>query len=309
MPRCYRFACALALALLPGRVYAQDRLVDRPAFFLGTNVLVGGLSAFANSFFTAEGPDFGTILRGAAGGAITWGGQRLIGTGETALRLPGLEIAALGANVSRNAGERKPVLSDITLPFYPFYLRFRPESGRFVTVRVSAMALAGTAYAMANRDRFQASLDWKESVLSGAPVFRSTSSWIYPFASDAAPNCRHGNGCDGAAAGVHRMGVTWYTTGGRSAAASHEILTHETIHLSQAWRDALLFALPANDAMLRRAGTVGDAITRFAVVDAFLPIAGMNALLAGTLPPTRYGNQWRFYELEARALSGPGRGW
>jgi hypothetical protein len=296
-------AGVIALAAIVQPAHAQERMVDRSGFYLGLNMLIGGVSAFTHSFLTPAHRDPGrAFLEGALGGAVTYGGQRLVGTGVPVLRLPGVQIAAVGSNMARNAGRGAELFSDLTLPFYPFYLRVRPGGDDVLSVRLSAFALATLGLAALDASRMQASLDWKESLLTGAPVFRSTSSYIYPFGGAPPMQCLHGDGCTGAAAGMHRNGISWYTTGGRTPEASRRILTHEVIHLTQVHRDAILHAIPMSDAALARVGGPIGGLARFLVFDAYLPLTGLNQLLATALPQSA-GEPLRLYELEAHALT------
>ena len=294
----------LAMLALPCAGRAQERIVERSEFYLGFNALVGGGAAAVHALL---GPDDVPVLRafakGALGGAVMYGGQRLVGSGREELRLPGVQAVALGASMARNAGAGTPLFSTLTFPVYPFYVQVRPGASRPFALRVSAAAAASLASAVFRNDAFDASLDWRASLLAGAPVFRSAASWIYPFADAPSPGCLHGDGCDGGAAGLHRVGTTWYTTGGRSPAQSAHILTHETIHLTQVVRDALLFGIPASDALTRRAGGAVERIGRFLVFDGFLPLTAVNHGLSLGLPRTGDGHAWRFYEFEAHAFN------
>jgi hypothetical protein len=79
------------------------------------------------------------------------------------------------------------------------------------------------------------------------------------------------------------------------------VLTHEILHLTQVNRDAILHAIPASDATLRAAGGPLAWLSRYVVVDAYLPLTGLNQLLSSALPPSS-GARVRLYELEADAL-------
>jgi hypothetical protein len=304
MPRPAALAL-LAMLVLPCAGQAQQRLVERSEFYLGFNAVVGGCAAAVHALL---GPDDVPVLeafaKGALGGAVMYGGQRLVGSGREALRLPGVQAVALGASMAHNAGAGSPLFSTLTFPVYPFYIQVRPGAGRPISVRLSVAAAASLASAAFRNDAFDATLDWRASLLTGAPVFRSAASWIYPLGGVPPASCLHGDGCDGAAAGLHRVGTTWYTTGGRAAQQSAFVLTHETIHLTQVVRDALLFGIPTSDALTRRAGGAVERIGRFVVFDGFLPLTAVNHGLSLGLPRTGDGNAWRLYEFEAHAFNG-----
>src|SRR5215207_9500369 len=100
-----------------------------PAAYVGFNVWVGAVTAAVRAQRRGA-PVMRAALAGAAGGAVTAAGQRLIGVGPAGLRLPGLQLTALGANVARNAGGGVPVLSDVVLPLYPLYVRIRAGAPR-----------------------------------------------------------------------------------------------------------------------------------------------------------------------------------
>jgi hypothetical protein len=294
----------LAMLALPRAGEAQDRLVDRSGFYLGLNVLIGGGAAVAHALASPADPPLArAFLKGALGGAVMYGGQRMVGAGDVKLRLPGVQTVALGASMARNAGAGAPLFDELTFPLYPFYLHVRPGADRGVRVRVSAVALVSLSLAATHADRYDASFDWKESLLASAPVFRSDASWIYA-AGPAADACAHGDGCAGAAAGLHRLGTTWYTTGGRSPAQSRRILAHETVHLTQFVRDAILFGIPAGDAATHAAGGLLDRADDIVAFDVVLPLALVNQGLSMAMRATAEETSWRIYEFEARTLSG-----
>lgn len=302
MPRSRCALFALLLCVLSGPVRAQD-LSDRKEFYLAFNVVMSGIYAAVGAATRDDGDVLAALAQGAAGGAVTWSGQRLVSDGRPALRLPGVQVAALGANLTRNAARGVPALSDITLPVYPMYLRIRPGAEDAFAVRLSGLGVASLAWASLSSDRFHAGLDWRESLLTGGPVFRSSASHLYPSGPLPAASCLNGRGCADAVAGLHWLGTSIYTTGGRTESASRRVIAHETIHLTQVHRDAILFGIPANDALFARIDAPFRWIGDVFIIDAFLPITVMNHVLAGMLPHHQ-GESWRLYELEARAHAG-----
>lgn len=294
--------CALALAVVRPAV-AQQRMVESPGFYFGLNVVVAGASALAHALLSSDADPLEALAKGALGGAVTFGGQQLVATREPALRFTGIQVAALGSNVARNAGRGLAPFSDVILPLPPFYARIRAGHEDPFTLRMSLLGATALGWALLEADRLQARLDWRETLIAGAPVFRSTSSWIYPARGQRAAECNHGDPCPGGAAGLHWNGVTIYTTGGRSAATSQGILTHELIHLTQVNRDALLHAVPMSDAALAFVGGPAHHIARMLVLDAYLPLTGLNQLMALTAPRTTRGESFRLYEFEAEAIT------
>ena len=282
----------------------QERPGDRPAFYLGLNMVIGGASAVAHSLLAANDVDpLKAFAGGVLGGAVTFGGQELASTGTPALRLPGIQLAAVGSNLARNAGRGVGPLSDLVFPLHPFYVRIRPGTADPVSVRLSLLSAVSLLEAAAAADRFDARMDVKQTLLTGAPVFRSSSSYIYPFAGDTHAACAHGEPCTGWASGFHRNGVSWYTTGGRSPENSANVLTHEALHLTQVNRDVILHAIPASDAALGALGGPLAWLTRYLVVDVYQPLTGLNELLSAGAGSSD-GPALRPYEREVRALTG-----
>lgn len=292
----------VAFLVAPHGAVAQDRLVDRSEFYLGVNVLLGGGVALAQALLSSGDVSPGeAFVKGAFGGALMHGGQRMVGSDRRGLRLLGAQTVAVGASMSRNAGAGAPLASELTLPFYPFYLHLRPGSESPVSVRLSAAATASLAWALVvereeyarsyNRGhRYRVSFDWKETLLTGAPVFRTDHSVIHTDRGDRA--------------GMHRLGTTWYTTGGRRPSQVRAVLAHEGIHLTQFSRDAILFGVPAGDAVLEALGGPFARLRRVLALDLLLPMTVLNEGLSMALPEVPEAGRWRPYEWEARALSG-----
>jgi hypothetical protein len=134
-------------------------------------------------------------------------------------------------------------------------------------------------------------MDWGATLVTGAPVLRSPR-WRLPSASCPPP-------CAGSFA-RHNAGVIVYSA---SAGTDYDLgrtLAHETMHLAQHTRDALLDAIPASDAVLARAGGAGRLLSRFLVVDVLLPMKLIDQGEAH-LRGASLRDSW--YELEARAFA------
>ena len=270
-----------------------DGPLTSPAAFVGFNVWVGAVSAAVRAQRRGARV-LRAALAGAAGGAVTAAGQRLIGVGPAGLRFAGLQLVALGANVGRNAGEGVPVLSDVILPLYPLYLRVQPGATHPVRVRVSAMALRGLAVAAVQRQS-RIRFDPMESLRTGAPVFRSPLNALPLGSSDA--------GCieQRCVVGLHLTGAIIYAGGSdpRLAALRGETLRHEASHLAQFARDGVLFGVPASDRLLAAGGRPGRWLRGWLVADVALPLLGADLL---TTAATSDPDVQSLYEREVRAM-------
>jgi len=273
---------------------AVGGLLGSPATYAALNVWVGGVTAAFRAQRRGTSPWRAAAL-GALGGATTAAGQRLIGVGPRDLRFAGLQLAAVGANVARNAGDGVAPLSDVVLPVYPFYVRIRPGASRPVSLRLSAVAAGGLAATLVRRgDRPR--LDVRESLRSGAPVFRS------PF--DALGG-RHGEraACtpDRCAVGLHFGGTVLYAGGrdARVAEARGGTLRHEAVHAAQFARDGVLFGVPASHRVLSAAGDAGRWASGWLVADVTLPLLGANLLSRAA---SADADRESLYEREVRAM-------
>jgi hypothetical protein len=295
--RLARLCPALLLGLASGRLGAQSAgapILGSPATYVGINVWLGGVTAAVRARQVGASP-WRAALVGAVGGATTAAGQRLIGAAPSGARLAGLQLAALGANVSRNAGAGVAPLSDLVLPLYPFYVRLQPGGRHPVRVRLSAVAAGGLVAALARRsDRPR--LDLRESLLSGAPVFRS------PFdAVGVAPGERAACTPHRCPVGLHLPGAVLYAGGShpRVAAERQATMRHEVGHVAQLARDGVLFGVPASDRVLAAAGRPGRWARGWLVADVALPLLGANFLTAAA---SADGARQSLYEREVRAM-------
>jgi len=182
-----------------------------------------------------------------------------------------------------------PLLSDVTLPLYPLYVRVRPQSSTPITARVSVMSAAKLASVVTGGSRPR--IDWKETLATGAPVF-SSPRWRLPSSSCAAP-------CEGSFA-QHNAGVVIYSASAGTDYDLQRTLAHESLHLAQQTRDAVLDAIPASDAALARFGSGGRLISRFFVVDVLMPLRLIDEGEARMRGASR---RQSWYETEARAFA------
>ena len=258
------------------------------ARYLALNVLIGATTSMARA--AVSGAPIGTTLRkGLIGGSLMSAGMELVGTQSSGTRFVGLQLTALGANITRNADAGVPMLSDVTLPIYPFYVRVRPSAQHPVTARVSTLSAVRLASIMTDGRR--PSIDWTQTLATGAPVFRSPR-WRLPSASCPPP-------CDGAFA-QHNAGMIVYSA---SAGTDYDLdrsLAHESLHLAQQTRDMVLHAIPASDAVLTRLGDRGRRISRFLVADVMQPLRFIDE---GELRIRGAPRRQSWYETEARAFA------
>jgi hypothetical protein len=256
--------------------------------FLALNVVIGATASTARAM-VAGAPLRVALAKGLFGGSLMSGGMELIGTQSRSLRFAGLQLTAIGASVVRNADARAPLFSDVTLPVYPLYLRIRAADAVPITARLSMMSAVRLVSAMAQRDGPR--VDWAETFTTGAPVLRSPQ-WRLPSASCPRP-------CEGAFA-QHNAGVVIYSASAGTDYDLERTLAHESLHVAQQTRDAILDAIPASDAALDRAGPAGRFMSRFFVVDALMPLRLIDEGEARMRGATRR-NSW--YETEARAFA------
>lgn len=137
----------------------------------GVNVALGGLTAGLLQAF--RGGDFtDAFLRGALGGAVTYGGKRLAVEHFDGAGFLARQVASVGDSFVRNAAEGVPLLDRITLPLYLLRLDVHPrDAARRVQPRIDVLTSGWMLYAL-----FQShlSLDPAKSLSSGALVYNSS---------------------------------------------------------------------------------------------------------------------------------------
>jgi hypothetical protein len=284
-----RFSLALVLAT-PLAASAQPFERDRVAHvrYLALNIAIGATSSVARAVASGA-PLRAALTRGVFGGSLMSGGMQLLGTESPSARFAGLQLTAVGASVSRNVDARAPIFSDITLPIYPFYVRVRPQSSTPVTARLSVMTAAKLATVMTSGERPR--VDWRQTFLTGAPVL-SSPRWRLPSASCPPP-------CEGSFA-QHNAGVVIYSASAGTDYDLRRTLAHESLHLAQQTRDAVLDAIPLSDGALGRFGVAGRSVSRFLVLDVLMP---MRLIDEGELRMRGALRRHSWYETEARAFA------
>ncbi len=143
----------------------------REARTFGVNVALGGLTA--GLLQALRGGDFSdAFLRGALGGAVTYGGKRLAVEQFDGAGFLARQVASVGDSFVRNAAEGVPLLDRITLPLYLVRLDVHPrDAARRVQPRIDVLTSGWTLYAL-----FQSHLrlDPAKSLSSGALVYNSS---------------------------------------------------------------------------------------------------------------------------------------
>jgi hypothetical protein len=287
-------AAVLAVtSALPTPLSAQQPFSRSQGFFFSVNVLAGGTSALVRSLMTDASP-LEAFLGGSVGGAVTYTGMRLVGAQQDALIPIGMQTTALGANIVRNSGDGIGLLSDVTLPVLPLYVRYqtrRPEDPR-VSVRLSAASAVSTIYfakEFGDNSRFML----RESLLAGAPAFRGHDPLVF-CSIQMGDHCARGN------RGLASAGTTIYGTSAAEA-ITQQVRFHELIHTAQFHRDAITHAIPVSDWSLRsrsRPGTRQSGLARYIVIDVFLPFHAIGAATT----PLDGTNMTNYLEREADAM-------
>ena len=273
----------------------SQALADQPLFYLATNVALGMVSSTITAWIRDK-PVKPAVLGGAMGGAVTWMGMRLLGTEQRALAFVGLQTSAVGASITRNAGNGIGLLDELTFTPFPLYITVRPRATESrVSVRVSAAALVAAA-SFLSASRWDLEPDWGETLAAGVLVLRSPRLWEPPTTGQPA-GCSMDTICDGALLGRQWSGVLFYTAG-QGPSVSRQILTHELVHVAQFSREAITYAVPASDAVLSLFGDPGRAVSRYLVLDWFTPVRFGNRVLGSIDDGSTY------LELEADAMRG-----
>ena len=284
-------ACiALAVSTTSGTLRAQGRDHDVRAHvpYVALNVVIGATASVARAVVSGA-PVRTALVKGVLGGSLTSGGMELIGTGSPGARFAGLQLTAVGASVARNADAGVPLLSDLTLPIYPFYVRVRPGAPTPVTARLSIMTTVKLAAVMTSSSRPR--VDWGQTFLAGAPILRSPR-WRLPSETCPSP-------CEGSFA-QHNAGVVIYSASAGTDYDLRSSLAHESVHLAQQNRDAILHAIPMSDAAMPRLGAPGRSLSRFFVFDVLMPLRLIDE---GEVRMRGGPRRSSWYETEARTFA------
>jgi hypothetical protein len=232
------------------------------------------------------------LAGGVIGGSLMYTGQRIVGSGKPGRRMLGLQTVALGANVARNIGRGEPALSDLTLPFFPLYVRIRHGMQPAVSIRLSVFSLL-SANSMYRR----------HGTLPDIGRSLSTGALVYPLPLEEMHCYRTVAGeCTVGRIGEHMLGAVGYAIDPVPCTVN-ALMAHEAGHLAQDVRDVVLNAVPASDLVLGRVGAVGRWLSRYVVVDVFLPFSALSHLTGPPVPGDRCGDATTYYECEAEAMT------
>ncbi len=286
--RVYLRAAVLLIAVLvaPGPAAAQSAVHDpepRPLLYWAVNAGIATVAGWIQGRPSGQ-PLHRALLGGLAGGSLLYAGQRMIGAGEPRLRIVALQTAAVGTSLTRNIAMGAPAFSELNFILLPFYVRVRPHGESKVAVRLSAV---GIIQAIRAGRRYGSWPDLKRSLETGALVFAVDDDVLECLS----PQCTVGT------VGQHRFGNFAYAIDGDAC------LRHETLHLLQDVRDTGLHAVPASDWALQRSGSFGRWLSRYVVLDGFLPLHWLGSAVSAERFDAACRGLGSFTECEATAMA------
>jgi len=226
-------------ALLPvTHVAAQETgsaglTADRDRAYLSANALLGGLTAGVSSSVRG-GPFLEPFVRGAIGGAISYGGKRLSGADFSASGLIGRQVAAAGASMVRSAAFGDGWLDTLFVPLGPGRLHVPLRSGERAAYRID---LEEVAWLLHGLTQDHLTLDVARTVSSGAFVFTGEDQL---------------RGEDDTAIGRASPGVISIRRSG--AEQDDATLAHERVHIAQLDYLKIVGGLPLEGALRRTWG-------------------------------------------------------
>lgn len=243
---CRRVACTLLLLALPAAARGQEpwqpstRTGDLA--FLGFNTLLGGLTAGLTA--RLQGRDVSdAALRGALGGAVVYGGKRLVVADAPAAGLVGRQVAAVGSSMVRNAGAGRPALERVVLPLPFVRLVVNVPEARLDAARINLSEAAMLAW-LATRP--ETTLDWGATFAAGTPVFDAPDHLLRVHGDYVGGVMANGTVLLGRVDAEHRRGL----------------LAHELVHVLQHDFAHATIGAPLESRLLRL-HTVGRRFDRF----------------------------------------------
>jgi len=134
---------------------------------LAVNALLGGVTAAVRGALHGE-----SLLTafpvGLLGGALHFGGKWVGAKDFDGAQLVGRQVAAAGSSVIRNAGDGRGLFAELVAPLGPLRVYVAPGEARPVRVKVDAITVFGTLYAVIHAG---AGIDLDRSLSTGALVF------------------------------------------------------------------------------------------------------------------------------------------
>jgi hypothetical protein len=200
--------------------------------------MLGGLTAglFQHLRGGRFWPAFGA---GALGGAVAYGGRRIVAERFDGAGILGRELAAVGTSLIRNAADGRGWLDRLVLPLGLVRLYLERDSavgGRLnARVKVDVPTVLATAYYSVQGD---VALDLSASLSSGAPVFTTFGRWS-----------------DGSWNGNQAAGAIWLRGNPDDPnpdAQRADVLAHERVHILQYDFGQLAWSGPAEQWLSRR---------------------------------------------------------
>lgn len=120
------------------------------ARYTAINAAIGAATAGISDMLRGRRPSLYSIVTGAAGGAVTYGGKRVAAVPGTGRLFVGRQIAAVGGSLVRNAATGQPAFSELTFPAGPFRLLVAP--GDSVRVRLNLASVVTAVYFMVDAE-------------------------------------------------------------------------------------------------------------------------------------------------------------
>jgi hypothetical protein len=170
----------VALMSTPASAQEQQQSPKRPEQtsqlqLLGANVLLGGVSAGIVALLRGE-PWTGSVLKGVAGGAVVYGGKRIVVERWPGAGILGRQVALLGGSVINNGGAGRGAFDRIAFGFGPargYVDRDNPG----IDWGLDVPGVLAVLWGVMDPDR---SLDISQSVSSGAVVFVGDGAGALP---------------------------------------------------------------------------------------------------------------------------------
>lgn len=205
------------------------------ALTAGANALIGG--TVAGVARAVRGGSFvQAFAKGAAGGAVTYGGKRIAAERFGGAGVLGREVGAFGASLGANAAEGRAPFSRLVFPLGP--LRVYYERGQGAPVRVAvdgASVLTAGWVAARHGSRFDA---W-ESIRAGAFVFHR-----------AATQAELGFGAAQAAGVIQIAQAPAPGRAGTTRLDPRALLSHEQVHVVQYDQAFILLSRPVEQRLM-----------------------------------------------------------